>query len=793
MILNVTLIHDGETINPALIEELGANLISGLGKKTPLVTSLGVDYIVVNIPWVDGRLPGCYSLELKGIINSLAWASIGNSIIRYTSATEVGSDEVTVEGDAYDVTMEAGYYYTDSPIARVEVSVDDEIGTPSAEATYEHKVFGLAFHNLKGEPGETGNGISGVETETSSEDGGQNLVTIHFTDSEDVSFPILNGTKGSKGDTGNSAIFDPQGEVIISLENGLGGSTTNGMTQKAISDALGYEKEDLVSELEDGFYSSRTIGLSPTKNTSYGSTYKCYRTSEVGIGWTYKYKMQATNSGACWAKLKDGKITEFCPTASGQVGEGTVVCDGTFDEILFNTNNGLSDKVLERCYNAMDGITEQLEQIIPAVESHEATLTKEEDILDEFEDGYIATTVGSEVPAPNLISGWLHVRTTKVEVGYSYDFNLASGATGRCWAKVKDGVIIETSTEESSHTNSGTVVCDGTFDELIFNTAVSYGQKVLKRKRSFESLVNDAAIHGLGLQQRNHRQRIEYLEQCINTGMPWNGMALPSRPSEFKILAIGNSFTGNTFRYLVAMLESLGISGNVTYGYTFASGNSLANEVTQFDNESSAGSLNYIKQGGAAVIVQNCTIQQALDYDDWDVVMLQQASGSSANWKSYSDLAELVKRIRLYTKNRPKIVFNLTWATGNQTADLYGGMYGMYVELMNVAVMLRDKYGLDIVIPQYQSFQMVRNDSISEGMAGLLDSASYHANDYGQIVAGLTIIEALIGVPFNKSIRGVTYRNDYLTDDNAATLINLVRQAVAYPYKVLPDVNEEEE
>ena len=43
VILNVTLVHEEEVLIPALIDNLEANLISGLGKRTALKTGLGAD------------------------------------------------------------------------------------------------------------------------------------------------------------------------------------------------------------------------------------------------------------------------------------------------------------------------------------------------------------------------------------------------------------------------------------------------------------------------------------------------------------------------------------------------------------------------------------------------------------------------------------------------------------------------------------------------------------------------------------------------------------------------------
>lgn len=253
VILDVTLEHEGVVLNPALIDNLQANLITGLGRKTPLETSTGIDYIVVNIPWVDGRLPGCYSMEITGSINDLAWSAVGKSIIRYTSTTEIGRSTVDVSGDAYDVTMEVGYYFTDSPIEGVNVTVDDGVGIPSATPSYMRKVLGIDFHNLKG------NGIKSIEqTTTSTEDHGVNVVTITDDLDNPTNVHIRNGGTGPvgpQGIPGESAVFDPTTGNIAVIEQETGDSITNPMSQKAVTDIVnGLEPFVETPTEENGFY-----------------------------------------------------------------------------------------------------------------------------------------------------------------------------------------------------------------------------------------------------------------------------------------------------------------------------------------------------------------------------------------------------------------------------------------------------------------------------------------------------------------------------------------------------------
>lgn len=275
VILNVTLVHEEEVLIPALIDNLEANLISGLGKRTALETGLGADYITIAIPWVEGRLAGCHSLEVKGSTNGLAWAAIGKGLIRYTNATEAGADSVTVEADAYDVTMEVGYHYSDSPIARVEATIDSQVGEPEVGIRYAARVLSLAFRNIKGngiasiiketdntgdeavntwrinldngqfallslQNGSRGNGIASITpVSISQEDGGVSSWSINETDGRSTLFYVRNGNTGPAGPQGASAVFDPEtGNILATLHNTTGQDDANAMTQKAVTDEL---------------------------------------------------------------------------------------------------------------------------------------------------------------------------------------------------------------------------------------------------------------------------------------------------------------------------------------------------------------------------------------------------------------------------------------------------------------------------------------------------------------------------------------------------------------------------
>lgn len=155
-------------------------------------------------------------------------------------------------------------------IREVDANVDNTSGTPSVDVSYSQGRLVLSFHNLKGEPGDTGEpagfgtiaaditggaGTPGVSVETSGENAAKNIL-FHFTNlkgdpgvssviatidntsgtpscrvslEDGVLTLAFSGLKGLKGDTGVSADYP------ITIYNGLDSDATD----QALSAAQG--------------------------------------------------------------------------------------------------------------------------------------------------------------------------------------------------------------------------------------------------------------------------------------------------------------------------------------------------------------------------------------------------------------------------------------------------------------------------------------------------------------------------------------------------------------------------
>ena len=120
-------------------------------------------------------------------------------------------------------------------------TVDDQVGTPSVQTTYNNGVISFAFHNLKGVQGDEGPiGPAGVDSVVVTVDNTSGSPACSVSLNAGVLTLAFTGLKGAQGDTGSSVDYP------FTIVNNL---TTNDATQ-ALSAAMGVELAGQVSQLE---------------------------------------------------------------------------------------------------------------------------------------------------------------------------------------------------------------------------------------------------------------------------------------------------------------------------------------------------------------------------------------------------------------------------------------------------------------------------------------------------------------------------------------------------------------
>lgn len=301
VVLHDRLVFDGETFDPALSVGIVANLVNSLGKRTQLALDVVDTELIIEIPWVDGRNAGCYGLEVRGSCNGRKWSTYADSLIRYTWATVEGPSEVEMEHDWYDVTQVVSYRYSDSPLDEVDATIDDNYGEPTVTPTYEHNKLTLDFKNLRG------NGIASVEQTTESlEPEGVNETTITQDNGNTTVIRVRNGKSivGPRGQTGDSAVFDPSTGNISEMKQGTGDDALSPMSQKAISDIILAESKLIDFDLYE--ITLAYINGSDVWATNASNNYCII--IPINAGKPYKVKA-SQNAAAIFALLKDDSHT----------------------------------------------------------------------------------------------------------------------------------------------------------------------------------------------------------------------------------------------------------------------------------------------------------------------------------------------------------------------------------------------------------------------------------------------------------------------------------------------------
>lgn len=122
-----------------------------------------------------------------------------------------------------------------------------------------------------------------------------------------------------------------------------------------------------------------------------------------------------------------------------------------------------------------------------------------------------------------------------------------------------------------------------------------------------------------------------------------------------KILAIGNSFSQNATELLQLFDNELFVRNLYIGGCSLATHcENIRGDIKAYDYQ----------ENGAKCLPEKVSIKEALLFEKWDYITVQQASGSSGQKESYYPyITELMDYVRKFSE--AEIVFHQTWAYEN--------------------------------------------------------------------------------------------------------------------------------
>lgn len=214
-----------------------------------------------------------------------------------------------------------------------------------------------------------------------------------------------------------------------------------------------------------------------------------------------------------------------------------------------------------------------------------------------------------------------------------------------------------------------------------------------------------------------------------------------------KILAIGNSFSVDGMEYLWNILKDGGYD-KVVLGNLYIGGCSLNTHWSKISSDSSAYTY-YKNTAGAWTTKTGVSVSKALKEEKWDIITVQQASGSSGIASSYGNLQNILDYVNTNKTNPDaKIMWHLTWAysqdSGHQDFSKYNKdqmtMYNAIISAYKSEVMT--KSDISGLIPSGTAMQNLRTSYYGD----TVDRDGYHLNEgFGRYAAGLTWYAAITG------------------------------------------------
>ena len=679
--------------------------------------------------------------------------------------------------DSSGVNLETKLAAKQATISTVNVSVDNNTGTPSGTASVSGNTLSLSFSNLKGATGATGaTGPTGPQ-----------------------------GPVGPQGNTGSSVSYPYELINNLTTDDATKGlSAAQGVTLKGQINQLGLK----VNPIADNFTfsanlfdkSTATSGTAISKNNgaTFTPTGSFVASDYIAIpaGTTnIIYTPQSYTGSSGWAIynssktfIRGGNQPFSIPISSGEAYIRISVNTDNADTTMMVTGTVLPSTYVPAGYHATPNFPAGS---IGTTSLADKAVTKDKlswDVQREMDNyyqsflklssieetpyetgGYIVTNVGVGNTVTLTKTGQADWEYFIVDVtpGMIVTISGRGGNGSRLWAfldadnkllSISDSGLTATGLQVTAPTNAAKVVINS--------------NKTLYPQTSVAISLSNNTIDRILAQLPTSRQ--------------------------IKILVIGNSFSyrsmAQTNASLLAICANMGVKAHIEIvGNSGASFDSL---YTSFQNNTACayhwdGTDNggWSDDGG-----DNITIRAALQSEEWDYVFFHQASADSGNYTTFSPgLANLIRASKMECSNEHlKIGLMLTWAYANNTGTYPNATTGFatqaafYAAICSAYEQAMDDYKIDVLVPAGTAIQNARGTSLdsafSDFAAGSDDAV--HINAEGGVITALAWFSSIWGDLFDISIMDVANFTSLYTDAQFAIAQKCASAAIKFPFEV---------
>lgn len=258
--------------------------------------------------------------------------------------------------------------------------------------------------------------------------------------------------------------------------------------------------------------------------------------------------------------------------------------------------------------------------------------------------------------------------------------------------------------------------------------------------------------------------------------------AIPATKT-LKVLAIGNSFSQDATEYLWDIAKDGGVE-KIIIGNLYIGGCALDKHYSNI--KANSGAYKYYKNtNGRWTETANVSVLKGLQDEEWDIVTVQQASGSSGVATSYAPLAKILEFL---AENEPNadVYWHLTWAyqqnSTHSSFPTYGSdqmkMYDAILKAYDSKVKVQES--IVGTIPSGTAVQNLRSSYIGD----TITRDGYHMSyDYGRYTVALTWFAYLTGGDVDK-VDWLPKNYATVLQDHLPAMREAVKGALAKPFEV---------
>lgn len=249
----------------------------------------------------------------------------------------------------------------------------------------------------------------------------------------------------------------------------------------------------------------------------------------------------------------------------------------------------------------------------------------------------------------------------------------------------------------------------------------------------------------------------------------------PRKP--IRVLAIGNSYTHDTFEYLPQIAEAAGY--DMEFAVLYIGSSQLSQHVENAHNDLPNYEYGYT-ENGKWIRINGYTIRQALEMGCWDYVSLQQQSVLAGVPETLDDVHVLIDYVHSFCPEA-EIIWNMTWSR-TDIANLYQDFANHSIHYQAITKAAQEKIltnpEVHIISPTGTAVENARSSYLGKRQLTLFRDNSHLSMYYGRYIAGMTFFSALTG--FDVSAL------NFDDEDYKAVAVESVKNALAQPFDTTP-------